>query len=130
VACLVGGGVRDLLLGREPKDFDIATDASPDEIRALFRNARLIGRRFRLAHVRFGREIIEVATFRGPAGEEHHDDAEGRILRDNTLGSIEEDAVRRDFTVNALFYDINDFSVLDYVGGMADLKRRRVAIDR
>lgn len=121
-ACLVGGGVRDLLLGREPKDFDVATDASPDEVRDLFRNSRLIGRRFRLAHVRFGPEIIEVATFRGPAGEENQDEGEGRILRDNTWGTIEEDAVRRDFTVNALFYDINDFSVLDFVGGMADLK--------
>ena len=118
--CLVGGGVRDLLLGREPKDFDVATDASPDEVRALFRNSRLIGRRFRLAHVRFGNEIIEVATFRG-AADEGDDDAEGRILRDNTWGTIAEDAVRRDFTVNALFYDIADFSVLDYVGGLADL---------
>lgn len=118
-ACLVGGGVRDLLLGREPKDFDIATSASPDEVRALFRNSRLIGRRFRLAHVRFGQEIVEVATFRGAAGDS--DDDSGRILRDNTWGTIEEDAVRRDFTVNALFYDIADFSVLDFVGGMADI---------
>ena len=133
-ACLVGGGVRDLLLGREPKDFDVATDAHPEQIRALFRNCRLIGRRFRLAHVVFGREVIEVATFRGQsapddAGEngENGDDAdhamtdEGRILRDNVYGSQEEDAWRRDFTVNALYYDIEDFSVRDFVGGMADL---------
>jgi poly(A) polymerase len=127
--CLVGGGVRDLLLGREPKDFDVATDAHPDEVRQLFRNCRLIGRRFRLAHVVFGREIIEVATFRGRQnGVEDDDDSdasvsdEGRILRDNVYGSIEEDAWRRDFSVNALYYDIADYSVRDYVGGMADLK--------
>lgn len=118
-ACLVGGGVRDLLLGREPKDFDVATDASPDDVQALFRNCRLIGRRFRLAHVRFGDEIVEVATFRGAASDQEGD---GPILRDNTWGSIDEDAVRRDFTVNALFYDIADFSVLDFVGGLDDLK--------
>lgn len=127
---LVGGGVRDLLLGREPKDFDIATDAKPEQIRQLFRNCRLIGRRFRLAHVRFRDEIIEVATFRGlhdPSDEADEDGAEretdnGRILRDNVFGTVEEDAWRRDFTVNALFYSVEDFSVLDYVGGMADLR--------
>ena len=108
---LVGGGVRDLLLGREPKDFDVATDATPDEIRQLFRNCRLIGRRFRLAHVRFGREIIEVATFRARHDSRSHDDSDsahseqGRILRDNVYGSIEDDAWRRDFTVNALLLD-------------------------
>ena len=128
-ACLVGGGVRDLLLGREPKDFDIATDARPEQVHALFRNCRLIGRRFRLAHVQFGQEIIEVATFRacgeigdegdGPAVERTKD---GRILSDNVYGSIEDDAWRRDFTINALYYDIADFAVLDYVGGMADLE--------
>ncbi|WJW74904.1 polynucleotide adenylyltransferase PcnB [Thiohalobacter sp. IOR34] len=126
-ACLVGGGVRDLLLGREPKDFDVATDAHPEEVRKLFRNCRLIGRRFRLAHVIFGREIIEVATFRA----QHSDGAEegegvmseeGRILRDNVYGTIEEDAWRRDFTVNALYYDISDFSVRDFVGGMQDIE--------
>ena len=112
---LVGGGVRDLLLGREPKDFDVGTDATPDEIRQLFRNCRLIGRRFRLAHVRFGREIIEVATFRArhegrSAGDSNSAHSEqGRILRDNVYGSIEDDAWRRDFTVNALYYDIKDF---------------------
>lgn len=129
-ACLVGGGVRDLLLGREPKDFDIATDARPEQVYKLFRNCRLIGRRFRLAHVQFGQEIIEVATFRAYSGEDGEDSAgpsveradDGRILSDNVYGSIEEDAWRRDFTINALYYDINDFAVLDYVGGMADLK--------
>ena len=125
---LVGGGVRDLLLGREPKDFDVATNATPDEIRHLFKNCRLIGRRFRLAHVRFGREIIEVATFRGRHDGQSHDDSDsahseqGRILRDNVYGGIEDDAWRRDFTVNALYYDIKDFSVVDYVGGLEDLE--------
>ena len=128
-ACLVGGGVRDLLLGREPKDFDVATDARPEQIYKLFRNCRLIGRRFRLAHVQFGSEIIEVATFRayghddedteGPSVERA---ADGRILSDNVYGTIEADAWRRDFTINALYYDINNFAVLDYVGGMADLR--------
>jgi poly(A) polymerase len=125
-ACLVGGAVRDLLLGGHPKDFDIATDATPEQVRALFRNCRLIGRRFRLAHVVFGREIVEVATFRGSSddgtGDRHLVD--GRLVRDNVYGSIEEDAVRRDFTVNALYYDIADFSVLDSVGGMDDLQHR------
>ena len=128
-ACLVGGGVRDLLLGREPKDFDVATDARPEQIHRLFRNCRLIGRRFRLAHIQFGQEIVEVATFRahgierenglGPTVERAED---GRILRDNVYGAIEEDAWRRDFTINALYYDIANFAVLDYVGGMADLQ--------
>ena len=123
-AFLVGGGVRDLLLGREPKDFDVATDARPDEVRGIFRNCRLIGRRFRLAHVHFGREIIEVATFRGAGndGEGERQLENGMILRDNVYGSIEDDVVRRDFTVNALYYNIDDFSVFDYVGGMADLR--------
>ncbi len=124
-AYLVGGCVRDLLLGREPKDFDVVTNADPDQVRKVFRNCRLIGRRFRLAHVHFGREIIEVATFRG-AGEEQNDkqvlNNEGRLLRDNVYGTIEEDVWRRDFTVNALYYNIKDFSVVDYVGGMADHK--------
>lgn len=122
-ACLVGGSVRDLLLGREPKDFDVATDARPEQIRELFRNSRLIGRRFRLAHVQFGQEIIEVSTFRAPhdedGGEGHT--VEGRIVRDNVYGTMEEDVWRRDFTANALFYNIEDFSVIDYVGGVADI---------
>ena len=122
---LVGGGVRDLLLGREPKDFDVVTDARPEEVKDLFRNCRLIGRRFRLAHVRFGREIVEVATFRA-----HHQSGEGeqgqavngRIVRDNVYGTFEEDAARRDFTINALYYDIRDFSVVDAAGGLEDLE--------
>jgi len=123
-AYLVGGGVRDLLLGREPKDFDVATDARPEQVREVFRNCRLIGRRFRLAHVHFGREIIEVATFRGPAQVDDEDRRveNGMILRDNVYGTLEEDALRRDFTVNALYYNIADFSVVDYVGGMDDLR--------
>ena len=124
-AHLVGGGVRDLLLGHEPKDFDVATDATPEEVRAVFRNCRLIGRRFRLAHVHFGREIIEVATFRGSGSDDAEVDRQvenGMILRDNTWGSIEEDALRRDFTINALYYDISDFSLIDYAGGLADLR--------
>jgi poly(A) polymerase len=125
-AYLVGGCVRDLLLGREPKDFDVVTDAHPEQVRAVFRNCRLIGRRFRLAHVHFGEEVIEVATFRGLVAEEepHHERVleNGRILRDNVYGSIAEDAFRRDFSVNALYYNIADFSVVDYVGGMDDHK--------
>ncbi len=124
-AYLVGGGVRDLLLGREPKDFDIATNAHPEEVKAQFRNCRLVGRRFRLAHVWFGRDVVEVATFRAtPTGEETGAAQEdnGRILRDNVYGSLEEDAWRRDFTVNALYYNIRDFSVVDYTGGLEDLK--------
>ena len=125
-AHLVGGGVRDLLLGREPKDFDIATDATPEDVRRLFRNCRLIGRRFRLAHVMFGREIIEVATFRAlqvtkEGTDARHIDDEGRIVRDNVYGNIEEDALRRDFTVNALYYNIADFSIIDYASGIQDI---------
>jgi poly(A) polymerase len=126
-ACLVGGAVRDLLLGITPKDFDIATDATPEQVRKLFRNCRLIGRRFRLAHVIFGREIVEVATFRGfgdGEGAESRRVIDGRLVRDNVWGRIEEDALRRDFRVNALYYDIADFSVIDYVGGMRDLEDR------
>lgn len=172
-AYLVGGGVRDLLLGREPKDFDVVTDATPSQLKKLFRNCRLIGRRFRLAHLHFHEEIIEVATFRSsatdaatdaasevaeagnglpeeaveelpPPPEHEHDHELGRdgrrrghghghgprmlksedgmVLRDNVFGTPEEDAVRRDFTVNALFYSIADFSIIDHVGGMEDLK--------
>lgn len=126
-AFLVGGAVRDLLVGGHPKDFDVATSATPDEVKHLFRNCRLIGRRFRLAHVVFGREIIEVATFRaniddGSGDRQVHDD--GRVLRDNVYGTIEDDAVRRDFTANALYYTVDDFSVHDYVGGFADIQNR------
>ncbi len=124
-AYLVGGCVRDMLLGREPKDFDVATDARPEQVRRLFRRARLIGRRFRLVHVRFGDEIVEVATFRGnvEGGRRGRVIEDGLILRDNVYGTLEEDAWRRDFTVNALYYNIQDFSVVDYVSGMEDLKR-------
>ena len=132
-AFLVGGGVRDALLQLHPKDFDIATDAHPEEIRALFANCRLIGRRFRLAHVRFGRVIIEVATFRAAsAGNEKHADVAhdqaGRILRDNVYGSIGEDVWRRDFTCNALYYNIADFSIWDYTGGVQDIQQRRLVL--
>jgi len=129
-ACLVGGGVRDLLLGIQPKDFDVATDATPEEVRALFKNSRIIGRRFRLVHIRFGRDIIEVATFRGYDEESARTetDEQGRILRDNTFGDIEDDAIRRDFTANALYYDIHDYSLLDYVGGLEDVEARRLRL--
>ena len=128
---LVGGGVRDAMLELHPKDFDIATDATPDEVRSLFGNCRLIGRRFRLAHVRFGREIIEVATFRAAANHANDDsahDTEGRIIRDNVYGTIDEDVWRRDFTCNALYYNIADFSIWDYVGGFEDVKRKRLVL--
>ncbi len=130
-AFLVGGCVRDAMLELHPKDFDVATDATPEQVKALFGNCRLIGRRFRLAHVRFGREIIEVATFRAAA--EHVDDdsaldQQGRILRDNVYGTIDEDVWRRDFTCNALYYNIADFSIWDYVGGVKDIERRRLVL--
>ncbi|MDH5611571.1 MAG: polynucleotide adenylyltransferase PcnB [Gammaproteobacteria bacterium] len=129
-AHLVGGAVRDLLLGQRPKDFDVATDATPEQVKALFRNCRLIGRRFRLAHIHFGRHIIEVATFRGHHGDSQsgHQDDSGRILRDNVYGDIEQDVWRRDFTVNALYYNIADFSVIDYVGGYEDVKQGRLRL--
>ncbi len=120
---LVGGGVRDLMLGRTPKDFDIATDASPGQVKRLFRNSRIIGRRFRLAHVFFGPTIIEVATFRRDPDPQGQKSPPGDLLitSDNEFGTPREDAFRRDFTVNALFYDISSFTVLDYVGGIEDL---------
>ncbi|NMH65869.1 polynucleotide adenylyltransferase PcnB [Shewanella salipaludis] len=125
-AYLVGGGVRDILLDMEPKDFDVVTNATPEDIKKLFRNCRLVGRRFRLAHIVFGRDVIEVATFRGHHGESNEKisklNAEGRLLRDNVYGEIDEDAERRDFTVNALYYDISDYSIRSYGGGMEDLK--------
>jgi poly(A) polymerase len=131
-AFIVGGGVRDLLLERQPKDFDIATNADPDQIHDVFRNSRLIGRRFRLAHVRFGREIVEVATFRASGVQADDDDRahsdSGRILRDNVYGSIDEDVWRRDFTVNALYYNIADFSIWDYVGGVEDVRSRTLRL--
>ncbi|MCP4699609.1 MAG: polynucleotide adenylyltransferase PcnB [Gammaproteobacteria bacterium] len=125
-AYLVGGGTRDLLLEHKPKDFDVVTDARPEEVNSLFRNCRLIGRRFRLAHIHFGREIIEVATFRAQHDGENGENGEGvmldgRIVRDNVYGTFEEDVWRRDFTINALYYNIYDFSVVDFTRGMADL---------
>jgi poly(A) polymerase len=120
---LVGGGVRDLLVGRKPKDFDIGTSAHPQQVKKLFRNCFIVGRRFRLCHVRFGRKVIEVSTFRRLAEAEEGDTL---IRRDNTFGTPEEDAFRRDFTVNALFYDIATFAVIDYVEGLEDLGRRLI----
>ena len=136
-AYLVGGGVRDILLGLTPKDFDIATDAKPNQIRSLFKNCRLIGRRFRLAHVFFGREIVEVATFRaGNEGDEnttkrrgsqdHHTNENGIVKRDNIFGTLEEDAWRRDITINALYYNIKDFSIIDLTGGLKDIESKTV----
>lgn len=131
-AFLVGGAVRDLLLDRHPKDFDIATDATPEEVRKVFRNARLIGRRFMIVHVRYGREIIEVATFRAS-----HADAENssqarsdglRLIRDNVYGELDTDVWRRDFTANALYYDGRDESIVDYVNGIADINDRILRI--
>jgi len=123
-AYVVGGAVRDLVLGIPPKDFDIATDARPEQIRPLFRRALLIGRRFRLVHVMFGQETIEVSTFRAADAASAEKDQHGRVLRDNVFGSIEEDARRRDFTVNALYYDPATEEVIDFHGGLADLKKR------
>ena len=127
-AFVVGGAVRDLLFGLAPKDFDVATDATPDQVRAAFRRAHIIGRRFRLVHVMHGNETVEVSTFRGPHSETQvaQQDAHGRILRDNVFGDQEQDAERRDFSINALFYDPTTEEVVDYQGGFADLKARRL----
>ena len=126
-AYLVGGGVRDLLLGRTPKDFDVGTSAHPNQIKRLFRNCFLIGRRFRLAHIKFGNKVIETSTFRRtPDADEGREDGDLLHTRDNTFGTPEEDARRRDFTVNGLFYDIKTFSVIDHVGGLKDLEARVV----
>jgi poly(A) polymerase len=129
-AYLVGGSVRDLLLGRKPKDFDVGTDAAPGQIKKLFRNCFLVGRRFRLAHVRFGNNVVEVATFRrlATADDLPEDPADHFMFAENVFGTPQEDAFRRDFTINALFYDIETFSIIDYVGGLADLEARRLRV--
>jgi poly(A) polymerase len=134
-AYLVGGCVRDALLGKEPKDFDVTTDATPEQIKGLFRNCRLIGRRFRLAHIVFGREVIEVATFRGHHENNDEGDSkdskrsdDGQLMRDNVFGSIEEDAQRRDFTINAMYYNIADYSISDFAGGMQAIKDKKLTL--
>lgn len=119
---MVGGGVRDILAGIPPKDFDVATSAHPEQLRSLFKSCRLVGRRFVIAHVRFGSEIVEVTTFRGPVTDSHQRDDAGRILRDNEYGTLVEDAFRRDFTINALYYDIRDYAIVDYCTGIEDLR--------
>jgi poly(A) polymerase len=131
LAYLVGGGVRDLLLGRTPKDFDVGTNASPQQVKRLFRNCFLVGRRFRLAHVRFGPdEVVEVATFRRQATSDDlpEDPNDHHLLAENVFGTPREDAFRRDFTINALFYDIATFNIIDHVGGLADLEARRLRV--
>lgn len=127
-AYVVGGAVRDILLGIEPKDFDVATNARPEQIKPLFRRALLIGRRFRLVHVMLGPETIEVSTFRAADNKSAEKDEHGRVLRDNVFGTLEEDARRRDFTVNALYYDCKSGELIDYHGGLADLKKRTLRI--
>lgn len=127
-AYIVGGAVRDLLVGLEPKDFDVATNATPEQIRPLFRRARIIGRRFRLVHVVFGRDIIETSTFRADGSNEPFTDANGRILRDNDYGELKDDALRRDFTLNALYYDPSSETVVDFHQGVQDLKQGIVRI--
>ncbi|OCG22303.1 MULTISPECIES: polynucleotide adenylyltransferase PcnB [unclassified Gilliamella] len=128
-AYLVGGCIRDLILGKTPKDFDITTNATPEQIQKIFRNCRLVGKRFRLAHIMFGKEIIEVATFRGDHGSQEGQtniskrSQTGMLLRDNVYGSIEQDAIRRDFTMNALYYNVNNFTLRDYCGGLKDLQK-------
>ncbi|WP_420795303.1 polynucleotide adenylyltransferase PcnB [Legionella brunensis] len=134
-AYLVGGSVRDLLLGKAPKDFDIATNATPNQIKKLFRNARIIGRRFKLVHIIFHRDIIEVATFRGNSEAENETfetqlttNERGMLVRDNVYGTLDEDAWRRDFTVNSLYYNIDDASIVDFTGGVEDVHNRLLRI--
>ncbi|ODS24817.1 poly(A) polymerase [Candidatus Endobugula sertula] len=141
---LVGGSIRDILLGSVPKDFDIATNATPEQVKCTFRNARIIGRRFRIVHVRFGREIIEVTTFRGQANNRTHEKGDvsfrnpadhsqqqvesttGQLLRDNVYGDMHSDALRRDFTINALYYCLDDHSIYDYTQGIEDIEKRQL----
>ncbi|KTD75060.1 poly(A) polymerase I [Legionella waltersii] len=129
-AYIVGGSVRDLLLHKAPKDFDIATNATPSEVKALFKNGRVIGRRFKLVHILFHREIIEVATFRGSdeMDEDHQSNERGMIVRDNVYGSFDEDAWRRDFTINSLYYNIEDSSIVDFTGGVKDIQQKTIRV--
>lgn len=129
-ACLVGGSVRDLMLGRKPKDYDVVTDARPEDVRRLFRNSRIIGRRFRLVHVLFAGEVVEVSTFRGAPDPDDQRRSPGELLvtSDNTYGTPRQDAFRRDFTVNALLYRASDRAVVDYVGGIRDLEQRSLRV--
>tara|TARA_R110002167_G_scaffold6896_5_gene32554 strand:- start:242 stop:1564 length:1323 start_codon:yes stop_codon:yes gene_type:complete len=128
-AYLVGGGVRDILLNQQPKDFDISTNAHPEQVHALFKNSRLIGRRFKLVHILYGREMIEVATFRGQAEAHQEKQSEhGMLLRDNVYGTMEEDAVRRDFTINALYYSPKDFNIYDYVNSLDDIQNKLIRL--
>ncbi|KTC79495.1 polynucleotide adenylyltransferase PcnB [Legionella cherrii] len=127
-AYIVGGSVRDLLLHKAPKDFDVATDATPNQVKNLFRNGRIIGRRFKLVHILFHREIIEVATFRGhlAADESQQTNERGMLVRDNAYGSLDEDAWRRDFTINSLYYNINDSTIIDFTGGVKDVEEKLI----
>ena len=127
-AFVVGGAVRDLLLGVKPKDFDIATNATPEQVKRLFRRAFIIGRRFQIVHVMFGQDLLEVTTFRGASSDASPKDEHGRVLRDNTFGLQHEDAIRRDFTINAMYYDPADQTVLDYHGGIADIRKKTLRI--
>jgi len=127
-AFIVGGAVRDLLLAVKPKDFDVATNATPEQVKQLFRRAFIIGRRFQIVHVMFGQELIEVTTFRGASADSAPKDEHGRVLRDNTFGEQHEDAVRRDFTINAMYYDPATQTVLDYHGGIADIRAKTLRI--
>ena len=130
-AYVVGGCVRDLLLNTHPKDFDVATDATPEQVKDLFRRSRIVGRRFQIVHVRFGREVIEVTTFRAHhqnSGKQAQQSTQGMLLRDNVFGDIDQDAARRDFTVNAFYYQPGDNSIYDYANGLADLKQRTLRI--
>jgi len=127
-AFVVGGAVRDLLLGVKPKDFDIATDATPEQVKKLFRRAFIIGRRFQIVHVMFGQDLLEVTTFRGNGSDNAPKDEHGRVLRDNSFGPQHEDAARRDFTINAMYYDPATQSVLDYHGGIEDIRAKTLRI--
>jgi len=127
-AFIVGGAVRDLLTGVKPKDFDIATNATPEQVKRLFRRAFIIGRRFQIVHVMFGQELLEVTTFRGASNGQVQKDAHGRVLSDNHFGEQHEDAARRDFTVNAMYYDPASETVLDYHNGISDIRRKTLRI--